>query len=101
LAATIVPENPPPTIATGIRRSVIGALCVEILDVVVNSNDGVRCGFAEYSRDSGMDQCSAAGADQLESDFHCAGSVASPAHPERPWMFEEQVIDSAFVLRML
>jgi hypothetical protein len=50
-AATIVPEKPPPTIATGVRRSPgIGWIAARLLDMFVHAGNGAAGRFAEEAR---------------------------------------------------
>src|SRR6476661_4198197 len=89
-AARIVPENPPPMIATGTRsdfivRPILRVLRARLaaLDVVVDSGHGLAGGLGEQARHRGMDDCGTAGAAQLRADLYCAGAMPRPSHPER------------------
>src|SRR3954468_7429216 len=93
----MVPEKPPPMIATGTRSDFIIGPALRVrgirfprLDVIVNAGDGLACRLGKPSRDRGMDQGGATRADQLGADLDRARTVARPAHPERTRMLDEQ-----------
>src|SRR5437763_5704481 len=100
-AARIVPENPPPTIATGACRSdfIIGPILrvrragLARLYMVVDSGHGPPGGFREPAGHRGMDNRGTAGADQLGADLDRPRTVRRPAHAERSGMRENQAVD--------
>src|SRR5690349_12641657 len=101
-AATIVPENPPPTIATGFDRSdfIVGP-CVRVRcagfalhHVVVQSDDGPTCGLREPARYNRMNDACRACADQLGADLDCSRTVACPCHPKGMRVCREEVSGS-------
>src|SRR5258708_4381497 len=100
-AARMVPEKPPPTIATGACRSDfiirpvlrIRRSSSARLNVVVNARHGLACRLGEDARHHRVYQSRAAGTDQLGADLDCAQPVSRPAHAERSRMFEEQPVD--------
>src|SRR5690349_3047091 len=96
-AARMVPENPPPTIATGTRSDLIIGPCVWIggarlaaLDVVVDVADGPARRVREPAGHRGMDHRRAARTDQLGADLDRADAMARPGHAQRVRMFDEQ-----------
>src|SRR6185369_4610081 len=100
-AARIVPEKPPPMIATGTRRSdfivgphvrVFGAGFAG-LDVVVDARHRAARGLGEPARHGGMDDGRAARADQLRADLERTCPMTRPRHAERARMLEEQAVD--------
>src|SRR5436190_1914597 len=96
-AAMIVPEKPPPMIATGTRSDFIVGPALRVrrarlarLDVIVDSGHGLARGFREPARHGGVHQCGATGADQLRANLHRARAMARPRHPQRTRMIAEQ-----------
>src|SRR5256885_4331671 len=102
-AAMIVPEKPPPTIATGACRSDfivrpvlrVGGARFARLDVVVDASHGFSAGLGEPARHDRMDQDRAARADQLGADLDGSGAMAGPSHPKRARMVNEQTVHQA------
>src|SRR5215212_10977549 len=90
-AARMVPEKPPPMIATGKTRSDfiigpvlrIGRAGLTALDVVVDAGHRSSASLREPARHDRVDQDGAAGADQFGADLHCADSVTGPGHTQR------------------
>src|SRR5215216_3000563 len=92
-AARIVPENPPPMIATGTRSDfIVGPVlrifsaCLAALDMVVDPGHGLSGGLGEQAGHGGVDDCGTTRADQFRADLHRAGAVPRPGHPERSRM---------------
>src|SRR5438093_12937867 len=83
-AARITPENRPPAIATGTRRSdfIIGPTLrvrrtgLARLDMVVDAGHGSSARFGEPSRNDGVDEHCQARTDQLAADLDRAETVA-------------------------
>src|SRR3954451_14323175 len=96
-AAIMVPEKPPPTIATGTSRSdfIIGPVLrvrragFSRLDMLVNAVHRLARTFREPPRHSRVDNRGATSADQLCADLHRSGSVTGPAHSKRAWVLKE------------
>src|SRR5437763_3198058 len=90
-AARIVPENPPPTIATGACRSdfIIGPILrvrrtgLTCLNVVVDAGHGPARRFGEPAWNRGVDDGGAARTDQFGTDLHRPRAMRRPAHAER------------------
>src|SRR6476646_7215615 len=99
-AARIVPEAPPPTIATAVWRSdfvVRPILRVRRagfarLDMVVDARHRLARGLREATRNDRVDDRGATRADQLGADLHRADAVPRPAHAERARMLTEQAV---------
>src|SRR3954452_21022562 len=97
-AARMVPENPPPIMATGTRPSDfiigpvgrIGGTGFARLDMIVDAGDGPAGGFREPAGDDGVDHRRASGADQLRGNLRRAEPVTAPRHAERMRMLGEQ-----------
>src|SRR4051812_9674666 len=102
-AAIMVPEKPPPIIATGTSRSdfIIGPVLrvrrarFSRLDVLVDAGDGLTAGFGEPPGHGGVNEHCQPGGNQLAADLHGADAVARPAHAERSRMMDEHSIDEA------
>src|SRR5919107_6442651 len=100
-AARMVPEAPPPTIATAAGRSDlivrpilrIGRPGFAGLDMIVDSGHRPAGGFAEPTRDHRVHHRRTAGADELRADLDRAPPMATPGHAERSWMLDEQPVD--------
>src|SRR5512132_2208468 len=105
-AATMVPENPPPTIATGRCRSdvIVRPLLrvlrphAPLLDVVAEVDNLPACRFGEPARYNRVNQACTPYSQQLEADLGRSGAMLSPRHPERSWMVREEVSALRFVL---
>src|SRR3954454_21109837 len=99
-AARMVPEKPPPMIATGTARSDfivgpvlrIGRVRLAALDVVVNAGHRSSARLGEPARYDRMDQDRTSRADQFRGDFRGANPMLRPSHSERAWMLEEQTV---------
>src|SRR4051812_5521244 len=96
-AATIVPENPPPIMATGVRCSdiIVGPLLrlarsgADLLHVEIGlGDDAPRC-VGEPAGDDAVNHCRQPGADQPEADLQRARAMLEPAQPERARMIGE------------
>src|SRR5688572_14317077 len=93
-AAAIVPEKPPPTIATSTRLSDlivgpgrrVGGAGLALGHMLVKIDDGPPGGLGKQARHHGMDQARHAGADHARANAQRANPMARPAHAERPWM---------------
>src|SRR4051812_13029303 len=103
-AATIVPEKPPPMIATGTRSDVIIGPILRprrpspyLLDVMIGFGHPATRGIGPPAWNPGGDQGPQAGADQLEADPHCAPAVLRPADPQRARMLEEEAVNDALL----
>src|SRR5205085_11372122 len=91
---------PPPMIATVVRRSDLivrpvlrlGRARFALHHMVVHAGGGAVGGLGEQARDDGMNQASAARADEPRADRDRARSMADPAHAERTWMLEEHAV---------
>src|SRR3954454_11408885 len=99
-AARMVPEAPPPTIATAARRSdlvvrpilrVSGAGFAR-LDMVIDASDGLARGFGEPAWHDCMDNRRASCPDQLGADLEGANAMTGPAHPKRMRVFNKQAV---------
>src|SRR4051812_46444302 len=107
-AAIMVPEKPPPMIATGTRPSDfivgpvlrIGGAGFALGHVVVHVGDGLARGLGEPARHDRMDHAGKARADQLAADLHRADAVRGPAHAERARVLDEHACDEARMLRI-
>src|SRR5690349_4092102 len=99
-AAKIVPDAPPPTIATfawpldfvvrpGLR--ICGA-SFALGHMVVHVRDGLAGCLSENARHDRMDDASKPGADQPAANCHCSDAMSCPAHPERARVFQEQAV---------
>src|SRR5438270_9017592 len=99
-AARIVPDAPPPTIATVVERSDfvirpilrVGRARLARLDMVVDAGDRPPGSLGEPARNDRVNNRRAPSADQLRADRNGAHSMACPAHPKRARMREEQSI---------
>src|SRR5436309_11577061 len=108
-AARIVPEKPPPMIATGARRSDfiirpalrISRARLALLDMVVDAGDRAPGGLGEPAGDRGMNEGGKPGADQLAADPDRANAVACPTHAQRARVLDEQPLDDPPPLRLL
>src|SRR5690348_8072294 len=97
---SIVPDAPPPTIATGTSRSDfvirpvlrIGGIGLAALDMVVDAGHGPARRIREPPGYRRVDDRRAARPDQLCADLHRARAVAGPSHPERSWMIDEKTL---------
>src|SRR5688572_16709938 len=97
-AATIVPEKPPPIMATGAGRSdvIVGPLLrlarpgLDLLDILVGLGDDAAGGVSEQAGDQRVDEGSEPCANQLGADAERAGAVRDPAQPQRARMIDEQ-----------
>src|SRR3954447_14247772 len=98
----MVPEKPPPTIATGTSRSdfIIGPVLrvrragFARLDVVVDAGHRLARALREPTRHHRVDDRRAASADQLRADPHRTAGVTCPAHPERAWMLDKHPMEN-------
>src|SRR5205085_3572012 len=105
-AATMVPEKPPPTMATGespsdfVVRPVlrIGSACFALRHMVVHLGDRLSGGLGEHTGHDRMDDACTASANQSRTDCDCADPVARPAHPERTRMFQEHTVGESRAL---
>src|SRR5687768_5900679 len=105
-AATIVPENPPPTIATGFCRSdfIVGPFLgvaratVALLHHAVKPDDCSSGGLREPGRYSRMDDAGGAGANQLGPDPDRASAMTNPSHPEGTRVVGEDVSGPCLML---
>src|SRR3954468_15165694 len=87
-AARIVPDAPPPTIATGTRRSdfvvrPVLRICragSALRHVVVHVGDRLARRLREHARDDGMDEAGETGTHQPHADGKRADAMSSPAH---------------------
>src|SRR6187455_221258 len=97
-AATIVPEKPPPMMATSASDIIVGPLLrlarsrPDLLDVIVGFGDGASRRVREPARDEAVDHGRAAGEDQLPADLECSRAMCGPGQSQRPWMFDEQPV---------
>src|SRR4051794_38407515 len=99
-AARMVPDAPPPTMATAFRRSDlvvrpalrVGRARLTALDMIVDASHGPAGGLGEPAGHGGMDDRRQASADQLAADLHRSDPVARPAHAERARMRDEQAL---------
>src|SRR5437868_9060697 len=107
-AAMMVPEKPPPTIATGTSRSdliiwpvfrVRGAGLAR-LDVVVDAGHRLAARFGEPAGHCGVNEHRQPRANQLAADLHRADAVARPGHTERAWMLDKHPMKNARLTRL-
>src|SRR6185437_16059246 len=99
-AARIVPENPPPMIATGTRRSDfivrpilrIRSVRFAAHHVLVHPVDGLASGLGKPPGHCRMDQAGETGSDELGRDNDGPCAMRRPAHAERARMLEEEPI---------
>src|SRR4051812_37660316 len=105
-AARMVPEKPPPTIATGTRRSdfiirpvlrISGARSA-LHHMVVHVRDGLPRSLGEPAGNDGMHETGKPGAHQLRPDLQSAGAMTRPAHSERARMLEKHAIHNTPVV---
>src|SRR4051794_4005544 len=96
-SAVIVPENPPPTIATGtgpvssdLIIGPVGAAVLALLHIVVEPHHGPPGGLGEDARDHRVDQAGGVRADHLAADLDRADGMVRPAHAQRLGMIGEQ-----------
>src|SRR4051794_3010908 len=96
-AASIVPENPPPIIATGTRSDFIIRPILRVrsarlsrVDVVVDPGHGLARGLGEAAGDHRMDHARETRTDQLRANFSCAGAMPCPGHSKRARVLDEQ-----------
>src|SRR4051794_10056189 len=100
-AARIVPDAPPPTIATGTRRSDfiirpvlrIGRISLAGLDVIVDPRDRLSGSLGEPPRHDCMNQAGGAGTKQRRPDGHGPNPMLRPTHAERTRMVDEEAAD--------
>src|SRR5437763_7590251 len=96
----MVPDAPPPTIATVVERSDfvvrpvlrVGRARLARLDMVVDAGNRPPGGLGEPAGNDRVNNGRAAGADQLRADRDGAHSMARPAHSQRTRMREEQPV---------
>src|SRR6185369_7370998 len=107
-AARIVPDAPPPTIATGTTRSDfvvrpglrICSAGFALDHVIVHPLDRLARGLGEPRRNRRMDDAGGARADQLGADLDRADAVTRPAHAQRARVFKEHAVhDPVLVVR--
>src|SRR4051812_37904470 len=98
-AARIVPEAPPPTIATGTRsdlvvRPVLRVLCAGFArdHVVVHAVDRLARGLGEDTRNYRMTDAGETSPYQANADCHRSKAMPRPAHPARSWMIQKQTV---------
>src|SRR3990170_2440472 len=97
-AANIVPEKPPPTIATAVRRSdlIVGPLLgvgrarLPADHMVVQLHHRPPGGLGEPARHDRMDRAGHARRDHRPRDPHRAQSMLEPGHSERARMVVKQ-----------
>src|SRR5689334_5576863 len=102
-AAMMVPEKPPPMIATGTGRSnfIIGPVlrigrgCLAALNMVVDARHRLSGCVREPAGDGRVNERRAAGTQELRSDLHRACAVTRPRHAKRARMLEEEPVDDA------
>src|SRR5438270_1848327 len=89
-AARMVPDAPPPTIATCTRSDFVvrpvlrvGRARLALHHMLVHSGDRLACRLGEQAGHDGVDQARAARTDQPGADRDCANAVACPAHSDR------------------
>src|SRR5689334_10049997 len=100
-AAIMVPEKPPPMIATGTARSDfivgpvlrIGCARLAALDMVIDPGDRLARRVGEPAWNCRVNERRATGAEQLRTDFDCARAMAGPRHSEGARMFQEKPMD--------
>src|SRR5215218_592481 len=105
-AARIVPEAPPPTMATGTCRSdFVVRPCLRIhgagfaLDhVVVHPLDGLARRLREQGRHGRVDEARRPSPDELGPDLHGTDAVPRPGHSKRPRMLDEKTLDHTALL---
>src|SRR5215207_9341412 len=89
-AATMVPEKPAPTMATGASRSnvIVRPLLriarprLDLLDVIIGLGDSAAGRVGEPAGDDAVDQSREPGTDQLEPDPDCSRAMLRPAQSE-------------------
>src|SRR5438270_3489909 len=107
-AARIVPDAPPPTIATGARSDFVvrpvlrvGRARLALHHMHVHSADRSAGGLGEQAGHDGVDQARTARSNQPGADRDCANAVACPAHPERARMLQEHTVDISRPFRLI
>src|SRR5689334_15470217 len=97
-AATIVPEKPPPTMATGLSdfvvRPVLRVLRARfaLRHMVVHVGNRLAGGLGEHTRHHCVNDAGAARADEPRANRDSANAVSCPAHPKGAWMFQEHAV---------
>jgi len=105
----MVPEAPPPTIATAARRSdfvVRPILRVRRArlpphHVVVHAGNRLAGGLREEPRHDRMDQAGNPGTDQPYTNIYGTDAVPPPAHAKRARMLEEQAVRQSAIAALL
>src|SRR4051794_18747106 len=99
-AARIVPDAPPPTIATCtgsdfVVRPVlrVGRARLALHHMLVHAGDRLAGGLGEDPGHDGVDQARTARTNQPGADPDGANTVTCPAHPERARMLQEHTVD--------
>ena len=106
-AARIVPDAPPPTIATVVERSDfvvrpvlrVGRARLTPRHMLVHAGNRLAGGLGENSRHDRVNKAGAARSDQPGADRDGAHSMARPAHSQRARMIEEQPVDISCSVR--
>src|SRR4051812_854577 len=94
----MVPEAPPPTIATGTCRSDfvvrpvlrVGRAGFALCHVVVHAADRPASRLCKDPRYDSVDQTGEPRADQSHSNCDRSDAMSRPTHAERAWMFEKK-----------
>src|SRR6476646_50755 len=103
--ARMVPEAPPPTIATGNRSDFVVRpslrICgagLSLVHMVVHVRDRLAGGLGKDPWNDSVHYAGETGSDQPGADCSSADAVPSPAHPERTRMFQEHAAGQAWPL---
>src|SRR6185295_9225133 len=105
--ARMVPEAPPPTIATGALNLVVRPglrvrrASFALIHVVVHVRDRLSGGLREEARHGGVNDTGEAGADQARTDRDGSHTMTSPAHSERARMFKKHAVCQTLPLLVL
>src|SRR5438874_12627924 len=98
-AARIVPENPPPMMATS--DFIVGPIArvsgagFPLRHMIVHVSNGFAGGLGEPRGNNRMDQAGRARADKASTDRDRADAMPQPAHAERTRVLKEPAVDDA------
>src|SRR6478672_12806462 len=98
-AARIVPEAPPPTIATGMRSDLVVRprlrICgagLSLVHMIVHAGNRLPGCLGEQARHYRMNDAGDARTDQLDANRNSANAMSHPAHSKRARMLREQAV---------
>src|SRR5947208_1795968 len=107
-AARIVPDAPPPTIATGTRSDFVVRPVLRICGarfaphhMIVHAADRLPGGLRKDSWNNRMNETGEARSDETHADAESTDAVPRPAHAQRARMFQEKAVAHSRPLSVL